>query len=150
VLGLGYYPLHWEAYLLWMSHNPVSPVWGYSMHSRIIGQLGHCTMMINFIHDLLLGRCSGWCTSMTENTPWHAHLVTLHPSETIHHLRSCPSPTGVTLHRKIHQAFRQTTEDRFANPTLLQIPLTGLSSVVDDFPPPDPKAFQHMHSQAIA
>jgi len=36
-------PIRWEAYLLWMSHDPVSPIWGCSMYSQIIGKLGYCT-----------------------------------------------------------------------------------------------------------
>jgi len=35
-------PIRWEAYLPWMSHDPVSPVWGYSMYSQIVGKLGYC------------------------------------------------------------------------------------------------------------
>jgi len=40
-------PMRWEAYLLWMSHDPVSPVWGCSMHSQIVGKLGYCN--VNYI-----------------------------------------------------------------------------------------------------
>jgi len=36
-------PIRWEAHLLWMSHGAVSPAWGCSVHSQIIGKLGHCT-----------------------------------------------------------------------------------------------------------
>jgi len=33
-------PTRWEAYLLWMSHDPVSPAWGHSAHGQIAGKLG--------------------------------------------------------------------------------------------------------------
>jgi len=36
-------PMRWEACLLWMSHNPVSPAWRHSVCSQIVGKLGHCT-----------------------------------------------------------------------------------------------------------
>jgi len=36
-------PMRWEAYLLWMSHDPVSPAWWCSVCSQITGKLGHCT-----------------------------------------------------------------------------------------------------------
>jgi len=39
--------IRWEAYLLWLSHDPVSPVWGYSIHSQIIGKLGYCKFASN-------------------------------------------------------------------------------------------------------
>jgi len=35
-------PMRWEACLLWMSRDHVSPVWGHSMCSQIVGKLGHC------------------------------------------------------------------------------------------------------------
>jgi len=35
-------PTRWKACLLWMSHDPVSPAWGHSVHSQIVGKSGCC------------------------------------------------------------------------------------------------------------
>jgi len=54
-------PIRWEAYLPWLSHDPVSPVWGCSMHSQIIGKLGHCrfiTVEIKYFDYLGVFPCS--------------------------------------------------------------------------------------------
>jgi len=39
-------PMRWEACLPWMSHDHVSPVWGCSVCSQIIGKLGHCSIAL--------------------------------------------------------------------------------------------------------
>jgi len=35
--------MHWEACLLWMNHNPMSPAWWHSMCGQIVGKLVHGT-----------------------------------------------------------------------------------------------------------
>jgi len=54
-------PMRWEAHLPWMSHGPVSPAWWHSVHSQIVGKLGHCNLV-------LLTRWKSW--SQTSFADW--------------------------------------------------------------------------------
>jgi len=75
-------PIRWEAYLLWMSHDPVSPAWGYSMYSQIIGKLGHCKMIFQN-RERMLVHLPIWDDLLVSNNKcWKRHawifLIAIH------------------------------------------------------------------------
>jgi len=45
-------PMRWEAHLCEtrvFTHDPVSPAWGHSVHSQIVGKLGHCKVVFTLL-----------------------------------------------------------------------------------------------------